>query len=111
MATFTFAPSHPVRKRTRPRVKVTAFGDGYEQRQAEGMNPIALQYDLTFGMRTPTEADAIEAFLEARGGVENFDWTPPGGVQAKYVCREWDRDRQTNGAELITATFIQVFEP
>lgn len=111
MATFTALPSYPFDCEENPRVRAIKFGDGYEQRAAYDINTNPLVFPLTFANRSQTEADAIIAFLRARGGVEAFDWTPPGGEAGRYVCRAWKNSRAAPGAYTITATFEQVFEP
>jgi phage-related protein len=77
-----------------------------------GINTTAETYSLTFENRDNTEADAIEAFLKAREGVESFDWTPPTGTTSiKVVCDE--PPTRTPGAynlNTIRANFRQVFE-
>lgn len=111
MATFTYTPDFGAAKKLAPRVKVIAFGDGYEQRLAYGINTNPQTWDLTFANRTDTETTNIDAFLTARGAVESFDWTPYNGSAGKYVCREWTRSIDGYNRNTIQATFIQVFEP
>lgn len=109
MATFTWdcAPVPELTKQ--PRVLMTNFGDGYVQRAKDGINTVRAVYSLFFG-RNNTDADAIIAFLDARGGSESFDWTPPGGSSSiKAICREYHRVLEKNGS-VVTATFEQVFE-
>lgn len=110
MATFTWTSSYNPTATRKPRVKVAKFGDGYEQRLADGINTIAEVWQLTFAARTNAEAGQIDDFLKARAAVENFDWTPPNGLAGKYICREWSRTPTHGNAETITATFEQVFE-
>lgn len=112
MATFNWTPTYGSRATYRPRVRVVKFSDGYEQRQADGLNPRAATWDLTFDNRTQTEAGAIEAFLQARNAVEAFDWTPPYEASAiRVVCRDWSKSIDTSNAITLTAQFAQVFEP
>lgn len=112
MATFTAIPSYPLETDETPDVRVAKLGDGYEQRSAKSINALAQVWPLTFNNRTQEEADDIRTFLRARGGVESFDWTPPGEDDAiKVVCRSWKRSRGAAGAYTVTATFEQVFEP
>lgn len=112
MAIFTWTPSFAARATYRPRVRVVRFADGYEQRQADGINARAETWDLTFSNRTQTEASAITAFLEARNAVEAFDWTPPYEASAiRVVSREWSKSIDTYNAITVTAQFAQVFEP
>ncbi|MEY2690106.1 MAG: hypothetical protein RL375_4306 [Pseudomonadota bacterium] len=110
MAVFTWSPDWAAQGQFKPRVRSVAFGDGYQQRSADGINTNPGTWALTFGNRADGEAAAIMTFLEARNGLESFDWTPPGGTLARYICPEWAESPTTFGATTITARFVQVFE-
>ena len=111
MPTFNWVISGGTKKRSKPRVLRNQFGDGYSQRIADGINTDAKTWDVAIQYRTTTEADAIEAFLDARGGVDSFDWTPPLSATAiKVICQTWDRDIAHGAAQAISAVFEQVFE-
>lgn len=112
MATFSYDPEFGAQVAHKPNVRVAKYGDGYEQRLAYGINTSPQNWSLQFNSRSNAEADAIEAFLQARGGAENFDWTPPNGsTSMKFVCREWTRSMDKYNLNSISATFEQVFEP
>lgn len=110
MATFNYAIDWSPQASERPRVLSSKFGDGYEQRVADGINVRPLTYDLQFKNRSATEAGNILTFLRARNGVESFDWTPPNGSAGKYVCREWNHSPDQVDRYTVTAKFEQVFE-
>ena len=110
MATFTWTPSVGANLSMRPTVRRVAFGDGYEQRLAFGINTKPQVWSLEFRGRTTAEAIAIDAFLRARGAVQSFDWTPPGGNAAKFVCEEWSRSVDEPNVETVRVTFKQVFD-
>lgn len=111
MATFTYTPSFEATESSKPRVRKFQAGDGYEQRVRFGLNTNAKEWSLVFSNRDDTERDNITAFLEARAGVESFDWTPPRGTAGKYVCEEWQVTLSNCNNNQIRATFRQVFEP
>lgn len=113
MATFSYTPDFGAEKSVESNVEETEFGDGYSQRQAKGINANRQVWKLTFNNRSTADADAIDAFLTARGGYESFDWTPPGGSAGKYICRsgQWTKKRIKANLYSLTATFRQVFEP
>ena len=48
--------------------------------------------------------------MRARGVVQAFDWTPPGGPTAKFVCEEWSRSVDEPKVETVRAAFKQVFD-
>tara|TARA_R100000781_G_scaffold32221_1_gene23503 strand:+ start:2191 stop:2757 length:567 start_codon:yes stop_codon:yes gene_type:complete len=80
MATFpSISPTYGMRKRSRPKVKVSQLGDGYEFRALYGL-PLSQDpkvYDLTFNV-SETQADIIEAFLRSRVNDQaSFTFTPP----------------------------------
>ena len=111
MATFTYTPSFEATESSKPRTRKFQAGDGYEQRVRFGLRTDPKEWGLTFSNRTDSERDAIAAFLEARAGVESFDWTPPRGTAGKYVCEEWQITLSNCNNNQIQATFRQVFEP
>lgn len=112
MATFTYTPDYPAQVEYRPRVRVAQFGDGYQQRVADGINTAMDAWSLTFTVRTDTEASAIRDFLAARGGYEAFDWTPPNESTAiRVVCREWSRAFDHTNKNTVTARFERTYEP
>ena len=57
---------------------------------------------------TPTVITAIDAFLTARGGWDDFEWTPPRGSAGNYICPSWTRGFDGEGSDRITATFEEV---
>ncbi len=80
MATFpSITPTYGVRKTSRPKIRTTSFGDGYEFRALFGL-PLTQDpkvYDLTFNV-SETEADVIEGFLRSRVNDQaSFTFTPP----------------------------------
>ena len=80
MATFpSITPTYGMKKRSRPKVKVSQLGDGYEFRALYGL-PLSQDpkvYDLTFNV-SETQADIIEAFLRSRVNDQaSFTFTPP----------------------------------
>jgi phage-related protein len=87
MATFpSITPTYGMKKTSRPKVKVSQLGDGYEFRALYGL-PLSQDpkvYDLTFNV-SETQADVIEAFLRSRVNDQaSFTFTPPAeGFSAK----------------------------
>ena len=86
MATFpSIQPTYGTRKTSKPKIRVTQLGDGYEFRALVGL-PLTQDpkiYDLTFNV-SETDADVIEAFLRSRVNDQaSFTFTPPaeGGTK------------------------------
>lgn len=108
MSTFTWSPAPGPTMQVKPRVRTAKFGDGYQQRVADGIHAMPRSWSLTFTRET-ADIDAIEAFLQARAGVESFDWTPPSGAAGKWICNAWSRTAIYRNVMGITATFDEVF--
>ena len=80
MATFpSITPTYGMRKTSKPKVRVSTLGDGYEFRTLYGL-PLSQDpkvYDLTFNV-SETDADVIEAYLRSRVNDQaSFTFTPP----------------------------------
>lgn len=111
MSVFTYIPAQGAKARITPVIRQAGFGDGYKQRQAEGINSFTEEWDLDFPLRETAVADAILAFFVAAGGVDSFEWTNPDGVTAKYVCKTWDHAVLNANRKSVTATFERTYEP
>lgn len=78
MLRFLYAPSFSIPSTMMPRVRRAQFGDGYEQRSQDGINVLLQKWSLTFENRAKSDADEIEGFLRAHGGVTAFEFVAPG---------------------------------
>lgn len=109
---FLWAESDRSSLSEEPRVKRAKFGEGYEQRQGDGINSTAQQWDLSFEDVDDSIADAIIAFWRTHAGVDSFDWTPKWGTTAiRVTCSKWGRSIAGEGFSNLSAKFEQVFEP
>jgi len=108
MSTFTWSPAPGASQDKTPRVRTAQFGEGYQQRTGDGINPIARVWTLTF-RRVTSDIDAIDAFLSARNGQESFNWTPPTGSVGKFICKKWTETVPAMVLQEINCTFEEVF--
>jgi phage-related protein len=98
MATFpsNYVPTYGMSVERQFNVKSTKFGDGYERRSADGVNNVALTFNLTFSKLLPAQIQEIDAFLCAMGGYTAFEWTPPSPwdypLASEYVVTDHDID-------------------
>lgn len=102
---FYWVPDSEPNEAIKQRVRRAQFGDGYSQRSRDGINSRTSSWSLSFTNRSQAEADAIIAFLDARGGVEAFTFDLPGENSGRlYVCEDYAR---TPGGTLfgVSATF------
>ncbi len=82
------APGVPSSKKTEYRVKKADFGDGMVQVAQDGVNAATVSWTLTWPVLSLTQATAIQAFFDARGGWESFYYTVPGDIQRLYRSGE-----------------------
>ena len=119
MATFpSIKPKYGQRKRSAPLTRIIRFADGYEHRITFGLaqhqNPKI--FNFTYDV-SETEADQIEAFLDARANDNDSFDVPvdylPGedSTKFKFVCESWSKSIPFKNRAIIQATFRQVFEP
>jgi phage-related protein len=106
--TFTWFPEYETQLNQTPSVTITKFGDGYEQRTANGINNAPEQWTLQFTMMNSVTPEVL-AFVQARNAIESFYWTTPLGQTKVFVCRKWRTSRK-QGHYVINLDFEQVFE-
>lgn len=109
---FTWLPQYGAQGSVTPSVLTAQYGDGYSQDTPIGINSTPQVWTLSFNNQ-PTIADAIFQFLQTKGGVTRFWWTPPRQtvpIKVKttgaYTKTETDAGQVTIGV-----TFQQVFDP
>jgi len=100
-------------RRSSPIVRKVQFGDSYEARLTFGLNQSPRVWDLKWTAKDSSDADAIEAFFDARAADNAaFDWSPLDDTDSyKWVVEKWQRTHSYANVNEITATFRQVFEP
>ena len=111
MADFpSINPTYGAQKTSQPKVRQVQLGDGYVQRLTFGLNQDPKVWNLTFEV-SETDADTIETFLEARGGSESFNWSPPDETDSyKWICLNWSKTIPYLNRATIQATFQEVFD-
>jgi phage-related protein len=110
-------PDKTMKRNTKPKVYRAAFGDGYEQRLAQGINPLDQTYAVTFSTRDNEEIDDIVAFLDDKQGVTSFAFTIPdsNGVSnqttIRVICEDYSLTYTNDEFYSCDATFRRVYEP
>ena len=100
----------------KPKVLKIQFGDGYEQRIAEGINNIAQEIAVTFTNRPKAEIDDIVAFFVNKAGVTAFNFTYPdtngsgSETTIKVVCDDWSQTYAYDDFYNCSAKFRRVYE-
>lgn len=107
---FFFIPSYGSNFMLEPRSRISAFGEGYEQRLPESINNSLLKIDLTFETRDSQETKAINLFLQERSATEAFLFTPPDPFASLklFVCRKWSNTNKFFNNNTVTTTFEEV---
>jgi len=108
-------PDKGFTRQSQPRVFITEFGDGYEQRLVNGINNLAENYSLSFNNRTKEDIDDITAFFATKGAVTAFTFTIPdsnnsGETAVKVVCDSWSQSYKVGDFYSCTAQFRRVYE-
>lgn len=110
-------PDKGLNRNITPNVIVSQFGDGYQQRVANGINSINENYTLSFSNRPKVEIDAIVSTLNTRKGVTAFNFTlddeqaSGNTVTIKVICQKWSVVYAHNNNYTLNATLKRVYEP
>jgi phage-related protein len=110
MSDFNYQPqSSQSSVNKKPDVLKSRFGEGYEQRLANGINNKLRTWSLTF-LRASVDIIAIELFLDEKGGVNSFTWTPLDFSETTIICREWDYNYLNGDARSLSCVFEEIIE-
>tara|TARA_S200000501_G_scaffold343046_1_gene353642 strand:- start:4461 stop:4844 length:384 start_codon:yes stop_codon:yes gene_type:complete len=112
----TIVPDKGLSKSNTPVIFVAEFGDGYEQRIANGINNLKQEFNVSFATREKAEIDDIVGFFESTNGVTAFNFTfadtnASGNEETVKVyvtqfSQNWDYDDYYT----LNATFKRVYE-
>lgn len=110
MSTFTYVPTS-AQLTKKPRVATAAFGDGYTQRTAFGLNTNPQSWQLSFVFTGPALPHlGFKTFLDGLAGVTPFDWTPPGeSASSRFVCKDYSCTGLPGNVWNCSAVFEQDF--
>lgn len=108
-------PDKGLTRQAIPRVLRVQFGDGYEQRIAEGLNALQETYNISYANRPKDEIDDIAAFMDDKKGVTKFNYVIPdtnnsGETTIKVVCDQYNLTYVNDSSYTFTATFRRVYE-
>lgn len=112
----TILPDRNISRTSAARVLVAKFGDGYEQRIADGINSIDETFSVTFNNRTAAEIDDITGYFASLKGATSFTYTIPddnavgGELAIKVVCQNYNQSYHHDGFYSVSATFRRVHE-
>ena len=111
-SSVNISPDYNSTKQSSIVVREVQFGDGYKKVVSYGWNNDLKKYNFKFENKTTVEKNTIVDFLEARKGVDPFDFTPPDqSSSSKYLCKEWQETFVAANAHTITVVFEEVAIP
>lgn len=96
METLPYCPKPNYSVESEPRVKKMGFGDGYQQRRSDGLNPLLRKFSVTFKLRN-AEAAKLVQFLVKHKGVTAFLFKHEN---AKVTCGKWTENRDKTHTEI-----------
>jgi phage-related protein len=116
--TLVATPDKSMSKSTAPKVLTATFGDGYEQRIADGINSLQETYSLSFKTRTKEAIDDIVLFLDTQKNVSKFLFTMPdsnnttrtGEKDVKVVATSYSVTYDYEDFYSLTLSLKRVFE-
>ena len=110
LPTMTYTATYSTRKMTKPRILSAELGDGYRTRAPDGINYLDEEWMVVF-VKVKATIDAIEAFLENRGGYKAFIWTDPrSAVDKIWTCSEWERGFHGDKVDKLTCKFRKEYD-
>ena len=109
-------PDNDMRRQSDPEVLIAKFGDGYEQRASNGINPIRENYSVAFSSRQKSEVDNIVSFFSVKKGITSFNFTVPdtngtnNETTIKVVCDNYTTNFINSEFYTCSATLRRVYE-
>jgi len=109
-------PDKTMTRQSNPKVLLATFGDGYEQRVADGINSIKETFSLQFRNREKAFVDDVIDFLDARKGVTKFAFNVPdtnsgGNAQTiQVVCDNYTTNYEYDDYYTLSVNLRRVYE-
>ena len=112
-------PDKSLSRSSKPKIHLATFGDGYEQRLADGINSVKETFSVSFATRPKADIDDIVGYLDSLKGVTAFSFTIPdsNGSEAsgtettiKVVCDGFDITYDYGDFYSASAKFRRVYE-
>lgn len=91
LQTLPFCPQPGYSVESEPRRKVNQFGDGYQQRMIDGLNPLLRKYSVAFNLKHQ-QAVILDRFFIEHSGVKAFYFNEKvTGHLVKVICVKWSK--------------------
>jgi phage-related protein len=104
-------PSYSSAGTAKARVLKNNFGYGSTQRAGDGINEIALTWNLVWQDHDIADTNTLYAFFKSHKGYIAFYYQPPGEtVPLKWTCETYSLEPLNPITHKLTATLDQVFD-
>ncbi len=111
---FGWIPSYDTSFENNFRTIEAKMGDGYSQRQRNGINSIQNVYNLTFAGRSDREVRAITNYIQEKNNVDpikiNTVTSLQGDNYIQYICSSLKVSHKSKNINDLTVTATQVFD-
>ena len=107
METFKWCVRPDFQIDSEPKVNSIAFGDGYTQRQLQGINSLLRSYSVEVKVKNKDQLEVDEFFKKHKGIHPFFFKDPFTGKSIKVVCSKWPAKMGLNFTEF-TCNFTEV---
>jgi len=112
---FWWKPSYNTNASFKPKVIISQFGNGYQQRIKDGLNNNLAELSITFENRNEKETTSILHFFSQRNGQESFIYNMPtiyskstNNLNTKFICPEWTSNYVSYNNYSIQCKFMEV---
>ena len=114
--TIQVKPDKSLKRASKPKVHLATFGDGYEQRLADGINSVTETFSVSFKTRPKADISNIIGYLGYLKGATAFSFTIPDSnavgteTTIKVVCDGFDVTYDYGDFYSASAKFRRVYE-
>ncbi len=103
--------SYTTAGKTNLKILEAGFGDGYNQRAADGLNSVQDSWSILWRARADADIKTLTDFFRDKKGYEAFEWQAPGDTTIKlWTCQDYTKTPITAGYSTLKATFKQEFD-
>ena len=107
METFNGVLDQDFQIDSEPKVNSVEFGDGYTQRQLQGINSLLRSYSVEVKVKNKDRLE-VDEFLKKHKGIHPFLFKDPfTGKSVKVICSKWPAKMSLNFTEF-TCNFTEI---
>lgn len=108
-STAEFVFDRNIQRQTRIKTLTASFGDGYEQRVRDGINPKQEAFSVSFNNRNSAEIEVLAAFFDNKSGA-NFDIILNGDT-IKVASEQYNIIYGQHSINSLSIQLRRVYEP